>query len=115
MSGNATLLDNTGEEPFVDTFTVVATDPFGATAETMVEITVDVINSDPVCVDDEVTTPMNTAVEFEVLGNDSDVDGDDLKLLVVGSEGMVRLLLYLIIRFNTCQTMGSMVKTRRRA
>ncbi|MBE0635371.1 hypothetical protein IH601_05200 [Candidatus Bipolaricaulota bacterium] len=33
-----------------------------------VEIAVDVINSESVCVDDEVTTPMETAIEFDVLG-----------------------------------------------
>ncbi|MBE0636478.1 cadherin-like domain-containing protein [Candidatus Bipolaricaulota bacterium] len=81
------LLDHTDEEPFVDHLTVEAKDPFGATAETLVEITVDVINSNPVCVDDEVTTPMETAIEFDVLLNDSDVDGDELKVLVVGSAG----------------------------
>ncbi|TFH07641.1 MAG: hypothetical protein E4H08_09155, partial [Candidatus Atribacteria bacterium] len=81
------LSDHRGESDYVDSFTVTATDPFGAYAKALVEVTVDMLNSDPVCVDDEVTTPMNTAIEFDVLLNDSDVDGDELSVVVVGSAG----------------------------
>jgi hypothetical protein len=81
------LSEHRGDSDYVDSFTVTATDPFGAYAKALVEVTVDMLNTKPSCADDDVTTPMETAIEFGVLGNDSDVDGDELKLLVVGSAG----------------------------
>ena len=40
-------------------------------------------NHDPVAADDDVSTTKNMQVEIDVLGNDGDVDGDDLKVISV--------------------------------
>ncbi|TFH06486.1 MAG: hypothetical protein E4H08_10945, partial [Candidatus Atribacteria bacterium] len=84
VSREAMLACHVDHRELVDQLTVQATDPQGGIAEAEMMITLDVINSDPVCVDDDVTTPMETAVEFNVLGNDSDVDGDVLSVVAVG-------------------------------
>jgi hypothetical protein len=76
-----------GGTPYVDSFTVVAEDPFGATAETEVEVTIDVLNSDPVCADDEVEATMGTGIDIDVLANDTDVDGDALEIVSVTEPG----------------------------
>jgi hypothetical protein len=62
-----------------DSFTYAVADP-ASTEPTMatVNITVKPVNDAPVAVDDDATTREDTAVTIDVLGNDSDVDGDSL-------------------------------------
>ena len=76
-----------------DTITYTVTDPDGNTATSTVAVTVNPVNDAPVAVDDASTTPVDTAVTFAVLGNDTDVDGDTLTVLgtpvVTSGEGTV--------------------------
>ncbi|MEL6856173.1 MAG: tandem-95 repeat protein, partial [Cyanobacteria bacterium J06607_13] len=50
-------------------------DDDGATATAPIQVTVDDVNDPPVAVLDKVTTPEDTAVTFDPLTNDSDIDG----------------------------------------
>ncbi|WP_415920388.1 Ig-like domain-containing protein [Tateyamaria sp. SN6-1] len=68
------------------------TDGNGGTDSAQVDVTVVPVNDDPVAVDDIETTDEDVAVVVDLLGNDSDVDGDDLtiaSLSVDPSEGTV--------------------------
>ncbi|PLX68890.1 MAG: hypothetical protein C0603_04175, partial [Denitrovibrio sp.] len=60
------------------------TDDSGAEATNTITITVTGTNDGPVAVDDSAETVEDTAVTFSILGNDSDVEGDDLAVTVVG-------------------------------
>ena len=64
-----------------DTITYVITDPDGNIATSTVTVTVNPINDDPVAVDDDATTPQGVPVVIDLVGNDTDVDGDPLSLL----------------------------------
>ncbi|THD84247.1 tandem-95 repeat protein [Aliigemmobacter aestuarii] len=68
-----------------DTITYTITDPDGNEATSTVTVTVNPVNDAPVAEDDASTTPVNTPVTFAVLGNDSDVDGDPLSVISVGT------------------------------
>ncbi len=46
---------------------------------------VEPVNNPPTAIDDSATTPEETPVRIEVLGNDSDIDGDTLTVTQVGS------------------------------
>ena len=61
-----------------DTFNYTVEDGNGGTDTATVTITVDPQNDVPVANDDGATTPEDTDVTIDVLGNDSDVDGDSL-------------------------------------
>ena len=61
----------------VDTFTYTVSDGVD-TATAAVTVTVDPVNDPPVAADDAATTDEDTAATIEVVGNDSDVDGDPL-------------------------------------
>ncbi|MGL5011433.1 MAG: Ig-like domain-containing protein, partial [Paracoccaceae bacterium] len=61
-----------------DTITYTVTDPNGNTATSTVTVTVTPVNDAPVAVDDAASTPEDTSVIINVLGNDTDVDGDGL-------------------------------------
>ncbi|MFS0701690.1 Ig-like domain-containing protein [Cellulomonas sp. 179-A 4D5 NHS] len=75
--GTGTYTANAGFSG-VDSFTYTATDSLGATsAPTTVQITV---NGAPVAVDDTASTPTNTAVGIDVLGDDTDPNGDTLSV-----------------------------------
>jgi len=74
---------HTGEKPYVARFSVIAEDPFGATAETNCTVTVDVLNTDPVCFPESATTVCGVPVDIAVLANDSDIDGDELTVVSV--------------------------------
>ncbi len=63
-----------------DTITYVATDPDGNETPGTIIVTVAPINDDPVAVDDAATTDEDTAVTIDLIGNDTDVDGDPLTL-----------------------------------
>jgi hypothetical protein len=92
IQGHPLMLTYTPPKNFVgtDTFTYKGYDGHTASnnkATVTVTVTNDVvsdphlqINLPPVAVDDSVTTPMNTSVDIAVVANDSDPNGDPLKL-----------------------------------
>lgn len=63
-----------------DTITYMATDPDGNETPGTITVTVNPVNDAPVAVDDSATTPFDTAVVVPVLANDTDVDGDALRV-----------------------------------
>ena len=67
-------------ESRTDVFTYTVTDPTGQTATTTLTITVTGRNDAPVAIDDSGTTPKDTPVTLDLLGNDSDPDGDPLEI-----------------------------------
>jgi len=69
----------------VDSFTYTVRDAAGATATGTVTISVLAPNRPPVANDDEADTAAGTAVEIPVLANDSDPDGDALRLVAIGT------------------------------
>jgi len=62
----------------VDTFTYTLADGNGGTSVALVTVTVAEINDNPIALDDGDTTPEDTAIDIDVLSNDSDPDGDGL-------------------------------------
>jgi len=77
---NATDVTYTPDPDFhgVDSFTYIASDGNGGTAEATVTVTVTPVNDLPIAQDDSDTTDEDVPVMIDVLANDSDVDGDDL-------------------------------------
>jgi hypothetical protein len=69
-----------------DSFTYTISDG-GATATATVTVTVGPVNDGPVAVDDSAATNEDTPVTVNVLGNDSDPDGDPLTITVVSTPG----------------------------
>ena len=65
------------------TITYSITDGNGGTSSAEVAVTVNAVNDDPVAVDDIETTDEDVAVVVDLLGNDTDVDGDDLSIASV--------------------------------
>lgn len=63
-----------------DSFTYTISDGQGGLATATVSILVNAVNDQPVASDDSASTDENTAVTFNVLNNDSDIDGDSLSL-----------------------------------
>jgi len=75
-----------------DTFTYVITDIHGLTDTAVVVVTIDPVNDPPVALDNASTTDEDTPVTIDVLGNDSDVDGDTIStasILVGPTNGSV--------------------------
>ncbi|HWW76673.1 MAG TPA: tandem-95 repeat protein, partial [Pyrinomonadaceae bacterium] len=74
-----------------DSFGYTISDGHGGIATATVNITVTAVNDDPTANNDSVTTDEDTAVTHNVLGNDSDVDGDTLSIASVtqGAHGSV--------------------------
>ncbi|MDE2945049.1 MAG: tandem-95 repeat protein [Gemmatimonadota bacterium] len=68
-----------------DRFTYVAEDANGATSEASVEVTVRPVNDLPEAADDEAATDEDVAVTVDVLANDTDVDGDSLRVASVSA------------------------------
>ena len=68
-----------------DTITYTVTDPDGLTDTATITVTVTPVNDAPVAVDDADTTDEDTPVTIDVLGNDTDVDGDTLTISSVGT------------------------------
>ncbi len=64
----------------VDTFTYDVCDPDGLCDTATVTVTVNSVNDAPVANDDTATTDEDTAVDIDVLANDSDIDGDPLTI-----------------------------------
>ena len=64
-----------------DTFTYTVTDSNGGTATATVTITVDPVNDNPVAVADSFSTDEDTtSAAIDLIGNDTDVDGDTLSV-----------------------------------
>ncbi len=62
------------------TITYEIEDEAGNTSTGTVNVSVAAVNDDPVAVDDTATTDEDTAVTIDLIGNDTDVDGDPLTL-----------------------------------
>ncbi|WP_052249673.1 cadherin-like domain-containing protein [Tateyamaria sp. ANG-S1] len=62
------------------TISYAITDGNGGTSAAEVAVTVTPVNDDPVAVDDIETTDEDVAVVVDLLGNDTDVDGDTLEI-----------------------------------
>ncbi len=64
-----------------DTFTYVITDPAGNQSTATVTVTVGAVDPNaPIAVNDTATTTSGTPVDIDVLGNDSDPNGDTLSI-----------------------------------
>jgi len=76
-----------------DSFTYVASDGALLSGDATVTITVNPVNDVPLAVDDTAIADEDVAVTIDVLGNDSDIDGDTLMPSVVSgpSSGTVTL------------------------
>ena len=68
-----------------DRFTYVVGDGSRLTARAAVDVTVLAVNDPPLAGDDAADTPEDTPVTIDVLGNDSDGDGDALALVEVSA------------------------------
>ncbi len=66
-----------------DTFTYAASDGELESEPATVTVTVNPVNDPPVAESDTAETDQNTPVDIAVLGNDSDIDGDDLTPIIV--------------------------------
>ena len=70
-----------------DRFTYTVADPGGLTSRATVVVTVTPVNDPPEAVDDEAETLEDVPVVVDVLANDTDVDGDPLRVVSVGAAG----------------------------
>ena len=70
-----------------DSFTYIVSDGNGGIDTADVTITVNGVNDPPEAADDSASTPQDTPVTINILGNDSDPDGDTLTLDSVGPAG----------------------------
>jgi hypothetical protein len=79
-----------------DSFTYTITDGFGESAPAIVTVTINAINQPPLAVADnaEVLIGNNSSVDINVLGNDSDPEGDTLTIVgfTDGGKGSVSLV-----------------------
>ena len=73
-----------------DSFGYLLSDGQGGSATGTVSLTVVSVNDAPVAMDDVATTPEDQGVTVEVMANDSDVDGDRLRVLSAspGTKGL---------------------------
>jgi len=74
-----------------ENFTYAASDPAGAQSTATVHIEITSVNDAPTAVNDSATTNEDTALNFNVAGNDTDLDGDNLVVSAVtqGAKGSV--------------------------
>ena len=80
-------LEAAGGKVFTDTFTYTVTDSAGNTSTATVTVRILPPNQGPVAQDDQVETKPDTPVIIDVLANDSDPDGDKLKIESYGKPG----------------------------
>lgn len=66
-----------------DSFTVVVSDGKGGLVESVVTVTVDPVNDAPVAVEDQITVGEKDSAAFDLVANDTDVEGDRLTLVNV--------------------------------
>jgi DNA/RNA endonuclease G (NUC1) len=69
----------------IDSFTYTVGDGQGGTATATVQVTINAVNDSPVAGTDNAATSEDTPVAINVVGNDTDVDGDALTLESVGA------------------------------
>ena len=83
-SGSATTVTYTPNANFAgtDAFDYTVTDGTGTDTGT-VTVTVTAVNDPPVAVDDSASTPEDTAIDINVVSNDTDVDADTLSVTQV--------------------------------
>ncbi|HVG09821.1 MAG TPA: Ig-like domain-containing protein, partial [Thermoanaerobaculia bacterium] len=74
-----------------ENFTYTASDPSGAQSTATVHIEITPVNDPPTAVNDAATTNEDTAKNFDVASNDTDPDGDALRVIAVtqGAKGSV--------------------------
>ena len=91
-SASGVTLKNVGEKieytaltaaPYTDTFKYIVTD--GAANSNQVTVTINVLNTAPVAVDDAYSMTWNTKQSFSVLSNDKDVNPGDAAALLINS------------------------------
>ncbi|GAB5445868.1 tandem-95 repeat protein [Gymnodinialimonas sp.] len=78
-----------------DSFTYTVSDGMGGEATATVNLTVNPVNDAPDAMNDSVTTPEETEITIDALGNDTDVDGDTLVITgasVPTSQGTVDIV-----------------------
>jgi len=68
-----------------DTFDYTITDTDGNNVTATVTVTVNDVNYPPMASDDSDTTPEDTPITINVLGNDGDIDGDTITITNVGT------------------------------
>ncbi|PKO85746.1 MAG: hypothetical protein CVU18_18560, partial [Betaproteobacteria bacterium HGW-Betaproteobacteria-12] len=73
-------------ESRTDVFTYTVADPGGLSSTTTLSLTVSGANDGPLAIDDARTTPEDTPVTIAVLGNDSDVDGEPLRVSAIAGQ-----------------------------
>ena len=69
----------------MDSVCVVVCDAAGACDTVMVPITVDPVNDAPVAMDDMTNVEEDTPVTVDVQDNDTDIDGDSLTTMIIGT------------------------------
>ncbi|SCA57729.1 putative Outer membrane adhesin like proteiin [Candidatus Terasakiella magnetica] len=72
-----------------ESFTYTVTDDDGETATATVTMTVNPENDDPIAVDDISTTDEDQPVVINLLGNDTDLDGDTLSITKIDGQDIV--------------------------
>jgi len=91
QGANGTVINNDSNVTYIpdpnfygtDSFTYTISDYNGGFDAATVTVTVNSVNDNPDAVDDNVSTNEDTSVTIDVLGNDSDVDGDALNVASV--------------------------------
>ncbi len=93
IDGNQVVYTPNANFNGTDNFSYTVTDGNGGSATATVTIEVTSVNDAPVANSDTVTTEQNTAVQVQVLANDTDVDGDTLTVVSASgaSEGTVEI------------------------
>ncbi|MDZ7926593.1 MAG: Ig-like domain-containing protein [Agrobacterium sp.] len=76
-----------------DSFTVVVSDGEGGSVESVVTVTVAPVNDAPVAVDDKIAVGEKDSSAFDLVANDTDVEGDRLMLVSVSVTAVAGLAL----------------------
>ena len=87
ITGNRTTVNYTPDAGFhgSDSFTYVVSDGNGGTDTGRVNVTVTAVDDPPVATNDAATTAEDTPVDIDVVANDTDVEGDTLRVSAVGT------------------------------
>ncbi len=76
-----------------DSFTVVVSDGKGGIVQSVVTVTIDPVNDAPVAVEDRITVSEKDNAGFDLVANDTDVEGDRLTLVSVAVAAVAGLAL----------------------
>ncbi len=99
------------------TINYTISDGNGGTAAAVVTVNIDAVNDAPVAVNDAATTPEDTAVTINVLGNDSDPDGNPLTVAtatVPAAQGTVTINADGTLRFTPATNFNGLAASRTR-